>query len=588
MQQSMPNWDLSDLYTAIDDTKLKADIAEVLNGSQRFALEVSRKVIKYNAEELYNAIVEYERIVQIITKIQSFAFLYYTTRMDEEEASIFFQNVNETMMNAITSLIFFPMEINEISDTRMSKLLKSSSNLNKYASWIRDARIFKPYQLSFSEEVILHEKSITSSDAWVRFFDETIDKLRFPFMGKLLTCSEITEKLSNTNRAEREEAGHSIADVLRNNAHTFVFIMNVIIKDKAISDNFRQFETPISSRNLSNFIEDDIVKTLISTVKQNYANLSHRYYKFKAKIMGLEKLSYWDRNAPLEEVQTIIKWPDAVNIVLEAYNAFSSELGDVAKAFFDNAWIDVPMKKGKRTGAFAHPTIPSAHPYLMLNYAGKIGDVMTLAHELGHGVHMLLSNKHGVLMNSAPLTLAETASVFGEQLVFRYILNNEGSKIARRNLIAKKVEDMINTVVRQIAFCDFEIKLHDARKNGELSAEFISQTWMEVSRESLGSGIELLDEYKYYWAYIPHIIHSPFYVYSYAFGDCLVNSLYKMYLDGNVQNFQAKYMEMLRAGGTLHHRELLKPFKISINEPTFWQKGLNVISEFIDMLEKEM
>lgn len=481
---------------------------------------------------------------------------------------------------------FFELEINQIADKKLSSLIKSNKTLQLYHPYLRDVRVFKEHQLSEDLEKLLLEKSSTSNAAWSRLFDETINNLKFPFDKKILNSQEAFDLLSNKDEKIRRKAAKVIGKTLQENSKTLAYITNILAKDKDISDKWRKFEKPISSRNLNNFIEDKVVESLIKTVKKNYPAISHRYYKIKAKILGKKKLHYSDRNAPISPAENkLISWDQAKEIVSGAYNSFSPRLAKLGQKFFDNSWIDVGVKNGKDSGAFAHPTVPSVHPYLMLNYQGKVRDVMTLAHELGHGVHQLLSAKQGYLMSSTPLTLAETASVFGEQLTFQEILRREKDDKKRKLIIAGKVEDMINTVMRQIAFLDFEIKVHNERKKGEISIEKLNQFWMEVQKESLGDVFTFDKEYGYYWSYIPHFIHSPFYVYSYAFGDCLVNSLYGVY-KSNPKGFEEKYFTMLEAGGTLHHKDLLAPFGLSATKADFWQKGLDVIISYIDELEK--
>jgi oligoendopeptidase F len=367
----------------------------------------------------------------------------------------------------------------------------------------------------------------------------------------------------------------------------FTLITNTLAKDKEIIDKWRRYPRPGSARNRANMVEDEVVEALVSAVRASFPRLSHRYYAMKAKWLGLEKLQHWDRNAPLpDQDDSLIPWPKAVSQVLDAYGAFSPRLAEIGREFFDKPWIDAALRPGKASGAFAHPTVPSAHPYLLVNYHGKARDVMTLAHELGHGVHQVLAAEQGYLMSSTPLTLAETASVFGEMMTFRAVLDAEADPRKRRGLLAAKVEDMLNTVVRQIAFYRFETLLHDERAKGELSSERIGELWMQVQTESLGPAFDFSPEYNVYWSYIPHFIHTPFYVYAYAFGDCLVNALYGVYRDGGVKNFEAKYIEMLRAGGTLRHKELLAPFGLNAADPAFWTRGLDVIAGFIDEIER--
>jgi len=505
--------------------------------------------------------------------------------MGDAEIGRFFQTMQERV-NAITStILFFTLELNRIDDEVLEAQLKDSA-LAHYAPWLRDTRSFRPFQLADDIEKLLHEKSIAGRAAWIRLFDETMAGLRFPWAdGKALTSAEVLHLLSDHDRATRQKAAEILGTVLEKNVRNFALVTNTLAKDKEIEDRWRGFKRPISSRNLSNFVEDEVVDALVEAVRGGYPNLSHRYYRLKAKWFGVAQLESWDRNAPLpDEDDRLIPWQEAQRTVLEAYGAFSDELASVGSRFFTGRWIDAPVRPGKAPGAFAHPTVPSAHPYLLLNYQGKQRDVMTLAHELGHGVHQILAGAQGTLMSDTPLTLAETASVFGEMLTFRALLAAERDPKRRKVMLASKVEDMLNTVVRQIAFVEFERRVHDERREAELTPDQLNEIWLDVQRESLGPALKLDGLYKYYWTYIPHFIHSPFYVYAYAFGDCLVNSLYAVYQSA-APGFAEKYLAMLRAGGTLRHRELLAPFGLNAADPAFWQKGLSVISGFIDELE---
>jgi oligoendopeptidase F len=360
-----------------------------------------------------------------------------------------------------------------------------------------------------------------------------------------------------------------------------------LIKEKEVEDKWRQYKKPVSSRNRVNQVEDEVVDALVGTVTKNYQKLSHRYYALKAKWFDVSQLNYWDRNAPIPgEDDAIISWKEAKEIVLNSYNTFSPHLATIGEQFFDKNWIDASPRAGKASGAFSHPTVPSVHPYILMNYQGKSRDVMTLAHELGHGIHQVLAGRQGHLMADTPLTLAETASVFGEMLTFQSMLKNKTSPEQRRLMLASKVEDMLNTVVRQIAFHEFETHLHDERRSGELTPDDIGEIWMKIQKKSLGPAIKLDPNYSAFWSYIPHFIHSPFYVYAYAFGDCLVNSLYAVYEESE-SGFTEKYIEMLSAGGTLRHKELLSPFNLDAGNPEFWEKGLSMIEGFIDELDEK-
>ena len=589
MAAALPEWDLTDLYPSIKAPNVKKDIAKADRLTKKFAKSYEGKVEKLSGPKLGQAVAEYEAIQDILGRLASYAQLLYAGDMNDPAIAQFYQNTVEKVTELSTGLLFFTLAINKIPEKQLKKKLKDEA-LKNYKPWLRDVRSFKPYQLDDTLETFLHEKSVTGHSAWNRLFDESIARLRFPVGGKELTSAEALDLLSDSNADTRMEAAKSIGVVFEQNKGLFALISNTLAKDKAIEDDWRGFERPISYRNAVNQVEDEVVDALVATVRSNYSQLSHRYYRWKAKQFNRRTLPYWDRNAPLPKVaEKTYGWNEAKDIVLSSYAAFSPQMAKIGKKFFDKNWIDVPVRPGKAPGAFAHPTVPSAHPYLLLNFQGKTRDVMTLAHELGHGVHQVLSAKQGALMADTPLTLAETASVFGEMLTFQELLRREKNVKRRKILIASKVEDMLNTVVRQIAFCTFEMRLHDERKQGELTADRIGEIWMDVQKESLGPGIKLYKEYQNYWCYIPHFIHTPFYVYAYAFGDCLVNSLYAAYLKdaekGKARDFEQRYIAMLEAGGTLRHKALLKPFGLNASKADFWQKGLDVVASYIDQLE---
>jgi oligoendopeptidase F len=581
----LPVWDLSDLYPAPDSPALKADLADVMDRARAFEAAHKGRVAALGAAELAEAVCEYEAIDEVLSRILSYAQLLHAGDVTDAEIGRFYQTMREKATEANGHLLFFTLEINRIDDAALARMLDENADLARYRPWLDETRAYRPHQLSDEAEKLLLEKSVAGSGAWVRLFDETSASLRFPFQGKELTQTEILHKMQDRDSAVRKEASQSLGQTLGDNIATFALITNTLAKDKEVEDRWRGFERPISSRNLSNQVEDTVVDALISAVRDKYPDISHRYYKLKARWMGQETLDYWDRLAPppADDDRTF-GWDDAKALVMNAYGDFSPELASVGKRFFDNAWIDVPPRPGKAGGAFAHPTVPSAHPYLLLNFQGKARDVMTLAHELGHGVHQVLAAKQGHFMAGTPLTLAETASVFGEMLTFQRMLADTKDPETRRAVLAAKIEDMINTVVRQISFCEFERRLHDARRQGELTPSEIGDIWMATSRESLGDVFRFDDAYRNYWAYIPHFVHSAFYVYAYAFGDCLVNALYAKY-EEEPAGFQEKYLEMLAAGGTLRHKELLAPFGLDAGDPDFWKLGLGVLERMIDELE---
>ena len=585
MLGDLPTWNLADLYSSPTGPDLAADLRRSAEEAATFARDYEGKVGGLDGKALGAAIARYEAMSDLMGRIGSYASLYYASDMADPERGRFSQNVSESLTDIGSKLLFFGLELKRIEDADLAEKMKAPE-LAKYGPWLRDLRAFRPHTLSDELEKALHEKYVVGRAAWSRLFDETIARLRYPFRNEVLTEPQILDRLSSKDPAVRKDAAKSFGKVQTDNIAIFSLVTNTLAKDKEIEDRWRKYPRPQSSMNLANCVEDEVVDALAASVKAAYPRLAHRYYKLKAKWFGVETMPYWDRNAPLpEHDDRVIQWPEATKIVLDAYGAFSPELASVGRKFFDNAWIDAPARPGKSPGAFAHPTVPSAHPYLLLNYQGKVRDVMTLAHELGHGVHQVLAGGQGALMADTPLTLAETASVFGEMLTFQSLLKTAPDKATRKAMLAGKVEDMLNTVVRQIAFYDFESRVHMARREGELTPDAIGEIWMAVQKESLGPAFRFDEEYRAYWSYIGHFIHSPFYVYAYAFGDCLVNSLYAAY-QAKPEGFQAKYMEMLKAGGVKRHKELLAPFGLDASDPAFWDKGLGVISGFVYELEK--
>ncbi|WP_341911494.1 M3 family oligoendopeptidase [Ferrovibrio terrae] len=582
---ALPVWDLNDLYPGLESAELKRDLAAVAARCAKLEQDWKGRIATASGDQLAGVIAEYESLQDLIGRMYSYASLAYAGDMADPKVAGFYQDMQEKLNDITTKLLFLTLELNRIEEAALEKKYLESPKLAHYGPWLRDLRLFREHQLDDELERLLHEKAVAGRAAWNRLFDETMAGLRFPYGKEQLTAEQVLHKLSDKDAKTRKQAGKTLAKVFKQNVRLFALITNTLIKDKEVEDRWRKYPTPEAYRHLSNCVEPEVVDALTDAVTAAYPKLSHRYYKLKAKWMGASKLNWWDRNAPLpEDNDRVIAWDEARDIVLKAYGRFSPELATLGKKFFDNAWIDAPARPGKASGAFAHPTVPSAHPYLLLNYQGRTRDVMTLAHELGHGVHQLLAAEQGPLMSDTPLTLAETASVFGEQLTFRALLDAAGPE-RRKIMLASKVEDMINTVVRQTAFFKFERNLHAARREGELTPDRIGEIWMGVQKESLGPALKLDQDYSTFWCYIPHFVHSPFYVYAYAFGDCLVNALYARYQDAEA-GFQDKYFAMLKAGGTLRHQELLKPFGLDASDPAFWSKGLGVISGFIDELEQ--
>ena len=587
---ALPEWNLADLYAGIDDPAVKRDLDRADAYSMAFEEDYKGKLAALAegpdaSPALAEAVKRYEQLDDLLGRLISYAGLIHAGNTIDPARAKFYGDVQERITAASTHLLFFVLELNRIDDGKLEAAMADPA-LGHYRPWLEDIRKDKPYQLEDRIEQLFHEKSVTAYSAWNRLFDETIAGLRFKVGTETLAIEPTLTLLQDPSAAARKAAANALAKTFKANVRLFALVTNTLAKDKEISDRWRGFADVADSRHLGNRVEREVVEALVEAVRAAYPRLSHRYYALKAKWFGKKRLAHWDRNAPLPEVPTrTIGWNEAQTTVLTAYGAFSPEMAAIAEKFFKYNWIDAPVRPGKAPGAFAHPTVPSVHPYVLLNYQGKPRDVMTLAHELGHGVHQVLAAPNGALMAPTPLTLAETASVFGEMLTFRKILANTADKKQRKAMLAAKVEDMINTVVRQIAFYTFERRVHTERRNGELTAKRIGEIWISVQGESLGPAIDIRPGYENLWMYIPHFIHSPFYVYAYAFGDCLVNSLYAVYENAQ-EGFAERYLAMLAAGGTKHYSELLMPFGLDAKDPKFWDGGLSVIAGMIDELEE--
>ncbi|MBR1283986.1 M3 family oligoendopeptidase [Bradyrhizobium sp. AUGA SZCCT0177] len=585
----LPEWNLADLYSGIDAPEVARDLQEMDAECIAFETDYKGKLAENVAKDsggqwLAAAVKRYEAIDDLAGRLGSYAGLVHAGDSVDPAITKFYGDVSERLTAASVHLLFFGLELNRVDDAVIERALLTPE-LAYYRPWIEDLRKDKPYQLEDRVEQLFHEKSQSGYAAWNRLFDQTISGLRFKVGGKELAIEPTLNFLQDRAPEKRKAAGQALAKTFKENERTFALVTNTLAKDKEISDRWRGFADVADSRHLNNRVEREVVDALVGSVRSAYPRLSHRYYALKAGWFKKKKLAHWDRNAPLPFAATgTIAWPEARNMVLTAYRGFSVEMADIAERFFTDRWIDAPVRPGKAPGAFSHPTTPSAHPYVLMNYQGRPRDVMTLAHELGHGVHQVLAAKNGALMAPTPLTLAETASVFGEMLTFKRLLGQTKNAKQRQALLAGKVEDMINTVVRQVAFYSFERAIHTERKNGELTAQRIGEIWLSVQGESLGPAIDIRPGYENFWMYIPHFIHSPFYVYAYAFGDCLVNSLYAVYENAS-DGFAERYLAMLAAGGTKHYSELLKPFGLDAKDPKFWDGGLSVIAGMIDELE---
>jgi len=583
---ALPQWDLTDLYPAPDAPELRRDLQWAKDEAKAFEADYKGKLEALTkAGKLYEAIERSEKLGDVTGRLGSFAYLRYAQNTQDPERTKFLGDLNQQITDLATGLLFWELELNAIDDATIEAALGKDANLMRYKHWFAELRKAKPYQLDQKLEELFFEKSVTGAQAWNRLFDESMAALKFEIDGEELPIESTLHLLSDRNETKRETAFHALGKTLDQNKRLFTHITNVLAKDKEISDRWRGYKDIADSRHMANSVEREVVDALETAVRAAYPRLSHKYYQMKAKWFGKSQLNAWDRNAPLPSSDDrVFDWETARTTVLDAYGKFSPKLREVAEPFFGSGWIDGPVRPGKAMGAFAHPTVPSAHPYLMLNYLGKARDVTTLAHELGHGVHQVLAGPQGSILSNTPLTLAETASVFGEMLTFRSMLAATTDKKHRFAMLSSKVEDMLNTVVRQIAFYTFERRVHTARKDGELTTEQLNEIWLDVSKESLGPGVKLNDGYGIFWSYIPHFIHSPFYVYAYAFGDCLVNSLYAQYERAS-DGFAERYFELLKAGGSKHHSELLKPFGLDARDPNFWSLGLSMIERLIGELD---
>ncbi len=586
MKRNMPAWDLSDLYKGIDDPQIKKDLETYRKSAIKFAKTYKGRLLNLSADEFYEAIKDIEARSKLSGRLGGFAYLNMVTQMKNTAAVAFYQSIEEKITDYVKPIVFFSLEFNKLPQAKINEWLKDK-RIKKYRYWIKRLRKFKDYELTEPEEQIFIEKSITSGDAWVRLYEETSSRLVYTVDGKKYNDAELSKLLLDKDVKLRRKAGKEMNRVLFENSHLFTFIYNMVMKDKAIEDDKRGFKYPVSARNMSEDVSDKSVEVLTATVKKHYKDIAHRFYKLKAKWLGMKKINYWDRNAPLPFSADInYTWDEAVKIVLDAYKEFSPKLYDIAKDFFDNNWIDVPPRDGKRSGAFCSSPITTWHPYLMLNFAGKQNDVLTLAHELGHGCHHQLRIKNGELNEHTRMTSEEVASVFGEMIVFQSMLNNTKDDKAKLCLIASKVGDMINTAIRQIAFHCFETRAHDERKKGEVSEERLSQIWVEEMRDSLGDYVEIDEDSTHIWSMVGHFFFLPFYVYAYSYADCFVNSLYRVKESGKVENFADKYLDMLSKTALEDYATILKPFALSPNNAEFWEYGLELISSYIDELEK--
>lgn len=588
---TLPVWNLNDLYASVHDEAVERDLKSAALNAEAFQFAYRGKLNDLTPAEFAQALVTYENIGKQMGKLESFADLKHAENVSDEEGGRFLQKITEKSAEIGTKTLFFCLEINALSDERMAELMNDET-VARYRPFLQNVRLYKPHDLSSEIEEILLEKDTVSEASFIRLYDEIMASLKVDDgKGGTQTFTEAIDKFNDPDRDVRRQTGKAVADVLNAQMPTVTLIYNTLLQSKRLEDKWRHYETPESFRHLSNRVESNVVEALSEAVWEKLPTTAHRYYKLKAKVLGLDKLQHYDRNAPVftDIAEKSFSWPEAQETVLNAYRDFSPEFYQIGKQFFDKHWIDAEPRSGKAQGAFAHPTTTDVHPYILLSFLGKTRDVMTIAHELGHGIHMCLSAPQGYLMAHSPLTFAETASVFGEMLTFQSLLKQESNPAVRRALLSRKIEDMINTVVRQTAFYRFEKTVHEERKNGELSRQRLNAIWQSVQSESLGNAFDFSTEYDPYWSYISHFFHTPFYVYAYAFGDCLVNALYTTYNETDDKSaFVARYTDMLKKGGTQTHRDMLSPFGLNAGDKSFWSKGLKVLEDFINRFESDL
>ena len=583
-----PNWNLGDLYSGEDDPELASDFEWIGAECKRLAECYKGRIGSIDAKELLSATRAFERFSAKSAKIAAFSELRYAEDTSDPERGRFMAYCQERLNHCQAELVFFELELARIGDAEFEAMTAASPELATYRPFFEMIRKTRPHLLSLELEQYILDRSVSGPLAWTRLFDESIARMRFRFNGSDHSLAETLNAESDHDRNIRMKSARALARGFNRQLPLFTAITNTLALDKAVNDRWRKHESPQSSRHLANDVEADVVEALKNVVVGSYEKISHRYYGLKAQWLDLRHLEIWDRNAPLPiSSDARISWSRARETVLSSFEGFSPKLAEIGNRFFENGWIDAPMRSGKSPGAFAHSVSADAHPYILLNYSGKPRDVMVLAHELGHGVHQVLAAELGQYLSSTPLTLAETASVFGEMLTFHELLGSAEDPEARKSLLAGKIEDMINTVIRQIAFYEFESRLHERRSAGEISSDEIGRIWLDVQSASLGPKVKLMRGYEVFWAYVPHFIHSPFYVYSYAFGHGLVQALYAEYAAGH-PGFEEKYLAMLRAGGSRNYKDLLRSFGLDPTEPEFWQKGLNYMCGLIDQLEDEM
>ncbi|MDR2778300.1 MAG: M3 family metallopeptidase [Rickettsiales bacterium] len=586
-KEDLPVWDLGDLYSGINDENIKNDFLNMEDRAVKFVRKYKGTVKKLSGYELYKAFGELEKIEELGAKIMSFSYLKYASNLMVNENTLFFQQSLEKIGELQSELKFFYVELSRLSDYEIDIRLEDSSNLRKsYGPIVENLKLFRDHILSSDLEYLMTDMDMVANGAWLRLFDETLSKMKFTFENRLMNGSQMADIINNdANEKKRIEAGKIVSKNLERNIKLLSHIANTLARNKNMSDRWRRYDTPISSASLENAVGDETMENFHKIVRENYENIFHRYYKLKAKILGKNKLLYTDKNAPLRSANEIkYSWKKAEAIVIASYREFSPKMAEIGQEFFDGKWIDVSPRQGKIFKTFTQPTTTTAHPYLLLDFYGRANDLRVLAHELGHGIHIYLAKDNGYFMSNVPAVLTETTSIFGERLVFRYLLKNETDLNRKIAIVAREIESMIDNTMGQISSLEFERMVHEERKDGEISPDKLGEIWLSVQRKNLGNIFELGDEYKYSWVYIPHFLSRPFYAYSKAFGQCLANSLYSVYRK-DPGNFQDRYLKLLSSGGDKNYTELLEFLAVDTKNRSFWQDGLDVIANLIDELE---
>ncbi|MDR9417060.1 MAG: M3 family oligoendopeptidase [Gracilimonas sp.] len=578
------HWDLSDLYESNDDPRLAKDKKLILKEADAFAKKYRGNVQGLSAAAFKEMLDEYEKILDTSGKIGSFAYLQWSTDTGNTEYGKLVAETNELSSEISQKLVFLDVEWLKISDEEAQKLIHSEE-LKKYKHYLESSRRYKDHVLEEGQEKVMSAKSVTGRSAWVRFFDETLGAAKFELDGKELSEQEVLSKLHESDRDLRIRAHASLTNKFQDLSRQLTFVFNTVLADKSTNDKLRKYDSWIDSRNLANQTDRETVDALIESVTGKY-ELVHRYYELKKDLLGLDEMKDFDRYAPILKNEATINWKSAEEMVLDSYTNFHPKMGEITQEFFDKNWIDAAIKPGKRGGAYSASTVPSVHPYVFMNFDGKIRDVQTLAHELGHGVHQYLSRQQGVLQSSTPLTTAETASVFGEMLVFQKLMKELDDPKEKLALLIGKIDDTIATVFRQISMNRFEHAMHTARREeGELTTERYSELWIEQQKALYGDSVTLTEEYGIWWSYIPHFLHTPGYVYAYAFGELLVLALYEEYTR-QPDGFADKYLELLSAGGSEWPEDLVAKIGLDITQRDFWNKGLASFEKMVEDAEE--